>query len=203
MDPFFFDFEFWVSCWVVHSFFCISLFFKYCLERTWYIFASSVWLTSLSVWLFKVHPCGSQCQNFLILVLVFHGCVTVHHIYVPQLVSPFICQNFCWFFFLAIETSAVVLIWVHVPFIDNFFLDINSAVGMSISRLSLPWEIFPDIQRLLTSWSLTFLERFPPVLATGHFLRAAVINGTQATWIEVPVSSGDHVVIKENVIKEN
>lgn len=72
---------------------------------------------------------------------------------------------------------------------------------MSVSRLSLPWEIFSDIQRLLTSWSLTVLEHFPPVLATGHFLRAAVINGTQATWIEVPVSSGDHVVIKENVHK--
>ena len=122
MDPFVWILSLLLSCTFILLYLSLSLFKKYCLERTWYIIASSVWLNSLSVWLFKVHPCGSQCHNFLILVSVFHG-------YVPQPVLQFICQNLCWFSVLAIETSAAVLVWVHVPFTDTFFLGYKFSCG--------------------------------------------------------------------------
>ena len=48
--------------------------------------SSSAWLTPLSVWSFRVRPCGSQCPNSLISVVIFNEweivcCIYVHFLF--------------------------------------------------------------------------------------------------------------------------
>ena len=49
------------------------------------LLSSSVWLISLSVWSFKVHPPSNQWHNFIISVALFHIWVMVHCLYVRYL----------------------------------------------------------------------------------------------------------------------
>ena len=59
--------------------------FSFCLECTSYTIVF-LCLIPLSVWSFKVHPCGSQCPNSLISVVTFNEweivcCIYVHFLF--------------------------------------------------------------------------------------------------------------------------
>ena len=116
MDPFAWLWILKVSCWVANSFFCIFFSPQYFLERTSYTFAF-LWLIFFSVWFSKVHPRGYQRHNFLISVLIFHGCVPLDCIYVPHLVSALICRwSLCWFFVKAIVSQCHSACWGSCTF---------------------------------------------------------------------------------------
>ena len=86
----------------------------------------------LSVWSFKVHPCGYQCHNSLISVAAFYEWEIAHCILVPHLVWALISRwRFCWLCVLAIGYSSVlVFLGVHVPF--HWWFYIGLSVGMQI-----------------------------------------------------------------------
>ena len=54
----------------------------------------------------------------------------------------------------------------------------------------------------LGSWKLGVFGNYFSNTAPGHFLRASVIMQAQSLWTEVPVNSGDEIVVTEIVYKK-
>lgn len=82
---FFFNFLFFSLCLNSESLFGLKLssfvsLFYFSYKGHQRLLPSSVWLISLSIWSFKVHPPSNQWRNFIISVMPFHGWVITHRL---------------------------------------------------------------------------------------------------------------------------